>query len=175
MSLTILLKQLCNERGMSVANMARLAGLKPRSIKFCVTHYRDDMLRKYIPEMAKTLQVTEQELTAAVKENCEPESVVTGSGMENFGRRRYDHILAAIKDGKSDEEIRAEWPEVTEDVMAVYHKIVDGTLSNFSKNGGIYDGNGNTALEEFCAIAFRTGSLHFLKNNVQTYDGVGRW
>lgn len=88
---------------------------------------------------------------------------------------RYDAILKAIKDGESDGKILRDWPELTSDVLAVYHKIVDGKLSGFAKNGGMYDKDIATALENFRAIAFRTGSLSHMTDNFGDYDGLGRW
>lgn len=176
MSLAITIRRLCNERGVSISNMARQMSASPRTIQDYIQHYKDEFLANYIPDMAKALNVTEQELRDAIDLTYLPESETKGDAMQNWGKHRYERILAAIRAGESDKKIMADWPELTGDVLMVYHKIVDGTLSNFSKNGGAYDDRSrNTVLEEFCAIAFRTGSLHFLKDNTQTYDGVGRW
>lgn len=176
MSLAITIRKLCNERGMSMSNMARLMGTHPRKIQDYIQHYRDGVLAQYIPEMAKVLNVDEQELRDAVDVDYLPITETKGDALKNWGKHRYERILAAIRAGESDKKIMADWPELTGDVLMVYHKIVDGTLSNFSKNGGAYDDRSrNTVLEEFCAIAFKTGSLHFWKDNTQTYDGVGRW
>lgn len=48
--------------------------------------------------------------------------------------RRYDAIMAAINAGTPDEEIMAAWEDLGEDTMAVYHKVVDGTLTDFQKD-----------------------------------------
>lgn len=176
MSLTVTVRKLCDERGISLSNMARQMGVSPRTLLYYVQHYDDSVLQRYIPGMAEVLNVPEQELRDTVDTAYLPESETKGDAMQNWGKHRYERILAAIRAGESDKKIMADWPELTGDVLMVYHKIVDGTLSNFSKNGGAYDDRSrNTVLEEFCAIAFRTGSLHFLKDNTQTYDGVGRW
>lgn len=45
--------------------------------------------------------------------------------------RRYDAIIAAINAGTPDGEIMAAWDGLGEDTMAVYHKVVDGTLTDF--------------------------------------------
>lgn len=176
MSLAVTVRKLCDERGISLSNMARQMGVSPRTLLYYVQHYDDSVLQRYIPGMAEVLNVPEQELRDTVDTAYLPESETKGDAMQNWGKHRYERILAAIRAGESDKKIMADWPELTGDVLMVYHKIVDGTLSNFSKNGGAYDDRSrNTVLEEFCAIAFRTGSLHFLKDNTQTYDGVGRW
>ena len=176
MSLAITIRELCNERGMSVANMARLIGTSPNQMYYNVNRYRDDALEKHIPAIAKVLNVPEEELRDAIDLTYLPDSELQGDAMQNWGKHRHERILAAIRAGESDKKIMADWPDLTGDVLMVYHKIVDGPLSNFSKNGGAYDDRSrNTVLEEFCAIAFKTGSLHFWKDNTQTYDGVGRW
>lgn len=36
---------------------------------------------------------------------------------------RYDQILEAIREGVADSRIMAEWPDMTGDVLMVYHKI----------------------------------------------------
>lgn len=81
---------------------------------------------------------------------------------------RYDAILKAINDGESDGKILRDWPELTSDVLAVYHKIVDGKLCSKAKRGGMYDKGMATALENFRAIAFRTGSLRRLTLEITT-------
>ena len=78
--------------------------------------------------------------------------------------------------GESDAQIMAEWPELTDDVLIVYHKIADGTLSNFSKRGGSYDDrNKNTALEESGAIAFGTVSMRWMSDDSGDGDEMGMW
>ena len=68
---------------------------------------------------------------------------------------RYDRILQAVRDGVSDKKIMAAWPEVTGDVLNVYHQIADGTLRNMAKQGGMYDKNNCTAFEKLYSIAFQ--------------------
>ena len=94
--------------------------------------------------------------------------------VRNSRGHRYDQILQAIADGQTDEQIMRAWPDMTGDVLMVYHKIADGRLCQRAKNGGMYDRH-DTAAAEFCAIAFRTGSLRGMTDNYDTYDGVGRW
>ena len=78
-----------------------------------------------------------------------------------------------MRGGESDAQIMAEWPELTDDVLMVYHKIADGTLSNFSKRGGSYDDlSKNTALEESGAIAFGTVSLHWMSDDSGEEDEI---
>lgn len=174
MSLAITIRELCNERGMSVANMARLIGASSHQMYYNVNRYRDDALEKHIPAIAKAMNVTEQELRDTIDMTYLPDSELQGDAMQNWGKHRYERILAAIRAGESDKKIMADWPELTGDVLMVYHKIVDGKLCHISKNGGAYNNRG-TALEEFCAIAFRTGRLQYMKDNVQSYDSMGRW
>lgn len=174
MSLAITIRRLCEERGISVANMARQIGASSNQMYYNVNRYRDDMLEKYIPAMAKVLNVAEQELRDTIDMTYLSDSELQGDAMQNWGTHRYERILAAIRAGESDKKIMHDWPELTGDVLMVYHKIVDGKLSHFSKNGGAYN-NRSSALEEFCAIAFRTGHLHYMKDNVRSYDGVKRW
>ena len=139
MSLTVTVRKLCDERGISLSNMARQMGVSPRTLLYYVQHYDDSVLQRYIPGMAEVLNVPEQELRDTVDTAYLPESETKGDAMQNWGKHRYERILAAIRAGESDKKIMADWPELTGDVLMVYHKIVDGTLSNFSKNGGAYD------------------------------------
>ena len=66
------------------------------------------------------------------------------------GHRHYK-ILQAIRHGMNDQDILALWPELTYDVLLVYHKEVDGKLSRFAKNGGMYDkGDGMSTHRLLC-------------------------
>ena len=90
-----------------------------------------------------------------------------------FGTHRYERILEAVIGGESDAQIMAEWPELADDVLMVYHKIADGALSNFSKIGGSYnDRSKNTALEEFYTAALKTGSMHLMSDDSGEEDEI---
>ena len=48
-------------------------------------------------------------------------------------------------------------------------------MSNLSKRGGSYnDRNKNTALEEFCTVALKTGSLRLMRDDSGDEDEIGR-
>lgn len=164
------LERLRYEKGLSYRKLADMCNLNQHTMRNALIHNGYKYLMGRIDVLAAALGADAQVLREKYPDPKDKAQVRCGKA------HRYDQILEAVREGVPDSLIMARWPDMTGDVLMVYHKIVDGTLSNFSKNGGAYDDRSrNTVLEEFCAIAFRTGSLHFLKDNTQTYDGVGRW
>ena len=62
-----------------------------------------------------------------------------------YGSKRYEKVLAMVKAGKTDAEIMEEWPEMTVDVLVVYHKVAEGKLTDMAARGD-YNSNGQRGL-----------------------------
>ena len=142
------------EKGLSYRKLADMCNLNQHTMRNALIRNEYEYLMGRIDVLANALGADANELR--MKYPYPPEYDATC-----FGTHRYDRILEAIREGVRDSRIMAKWPDMTGDVLMVYHKIADGTLSNFSKRGGSYDDrNKNTALEEFYTVALKTGSLH---------------
>ena len=156
------------DKGLSYRKLADICRLNQNTMRNALIRNEYEYLMGRIDVLAAALGADANELR--MKYPYPPEYDATC-----FGTHRYERILEAVLCGEPDTQIMAEWPELTGDVLMVYHKIADGTLSNFSKNGGAYDDRSrNTVLEKFCAIAFKTGSLHYMSDDSGDYDGTGR-
>ena len=156
------------EKGLSYRKLADICRLNQHTMRNALIKNEYEYLMGRIDVLADALGADANELR--MKYPYPPEYDATC-----FGTHRYDRILEAVRGGESDAQIMAEWPELTGDVLMVYHKIADGTLSNFSKNGGAYDDRSkNTAIEESGAIAFGTVSLRWMSDDNDD-DEMGRW
>ena len=163
------LERLRYEKGLSYRKLADMCNLNQHTMRNALIRNEYEYLMGRIDVLANALGADANELR--MKYPYPPEYDATC-----FGTHRYERILEAVLGGESDAQIMAEWPELTDDVLMVYHKIADGTLSNFSKRGGSYDDlNKNTALEESGAIALRTVSLHWMSDDSGDDDEMGRW
>ena len=157
------------EKGLSYRKLADICRLNQHTMRNALIKNEYEYLMGRIDVLADALGADANELR--IKYPYPPEYDVTC-----FGTHRYDRILEAIREGVPDSRIMAKWPDMTGDVLMVYHKIVDGTLSNFSKRGGSYDDlSKNTALEESGAIAFGTVSLHWMSDDSGDEEEMGRW
>ena len=180
--------RLRKRRGMTYQQLAEASGVKLSTLYGALGYCRDDVADKYIDQLCRALNVDADALrrkypapqadSDETPPPCEeqpekPEENEVEIDPHATGCR-YDRILKAVRDGVSDKRIMREWPELTGDVLAVYHKIADGRLCARARNGGMYDKR-ETALAEFCAIAFRTGSLSGLRVNYNSYDSLRRW
>ena len=147
------------EKGLSYRKLADICRLNQHTMRNALIRNEYEYLMGRIDVLAAALGADANELR--MKYPYPPEYDATC-----FGTHRYERILAAVLGGESDAQIMAEWPELTDDVLMVYHKIADGTLSNFSKRGGSYDDlSKNTALEESGAIAFGTVILRLTSDD----------
>ena len=157
------------EKGLSYRKLADICRLNQHTMRNALIKNEYDYLMGRIDVLADALGADANELR--MKYPYPPEYDAT-----RFGTHRYERILEAVIGGEPDAQIMAEWPELTDDVLMVYHKIADGTLSDFSKRGGSYDDrNKNTALEEFYTVALKTGSLHWMSDDSGDDDEIGRW
>ena len=156
------------EKGLSYRKLADICRLNQHTMRNALIRNEYEYLMGRIDVLANALGADANELR--MKYPYPPEYDVTC-----FGTHRYDRILEAIREGVPDSRIMAKWPDMTGDVLMVYHKIVDGTLSNLSKRGGSYDDrNKNTALEEFYTAALKTGSLRWMREDNVDDDEMGR-
>lgn len=158
------LERLRYDKGLSYRKLADICRLNQHTMRNALIRNEYEYLMGRIDVLANALGADANELR--MKYPYPPEYDATC-----FGTHRYERILEAIREGVPDSRIMAKWPDMTGDVLMVYHKIADGTLSNSSKRGGSYDDlSKNTALEESGAIAFGTVSLHWMSDD-SGYDG----
>ena len=147
------------EKGLSYRKLADICRLNQHTMRNALIQNKYEYLMGRIDVLADALGANANELR--IKYPYPPEYDATC-----FGTHRYDRIIEAIREGVPDSRIMAKWPDMTGDVLMVYHKIADGTLSNFSKRGGSYDDlSKNTALEEFYTVALKTGSLRWMSDD----------
>lgn len=161
------LERLRYEKGLSYRKLADICRLNQHTMRNALIRNEYEYLMGRIDVLANALGADANELR--MKYPYPPEDEATC-----FGTHRYERILEAVRGGESDAQIMAEWPELTDDVLMVYHKIADGRLCSRARNGGMY-GKRDAALAEFCAIAFRTGSLHVMTDHYNSYDSLRRW
>ena len=176
------IERLRKRRGMTYQQLAAASGVKLSTLYGALGYHRDDIAGKYIDQLCRALDVDagamrrKYPVPQADSDETPPEQPEE-SGIEidpHATGCRYDRILKAVRDGVSDKRIMRQWPELTGDVLMVYHKIADGRLCTRARNGGMY-GKRDAALAEFCAIAFRTGSLSGLRENYNSYESLRRW
>ena len=120
------------EEGLSYRKLADICRLNQHTMRNALIKNEYEYLMGRIDVLAAALGADANEMR--MKYPYPPEYDATC-----FGTHRYERILEAVIGGESDAQIMAEWPELTDDVLMVYHKIADGTLSNFSKIGGSYN------------------------------------
>ena len=179
------IERLRKRRGMTYQQLAEASGVKLSTLYGALGYCRDDIADKYIDQLCRALNVDAEALrrkycldageTPPLDEEQPKQLEENEAEIDPHAAGcRYDRILKAVRDGVSDKRIMAEWPELTGDVLMVYHKIADGRLCSRAWNGGMY-GKRETALAEFCAIAFRTGSLHVMTDHYNSYDSLRRW
>ena len=148
---------------------------------------RDDLMLKYLDQFCGALGIDADEMRQKYNVDCKAEEgdaqpelyddhgTDGNEGIEDNSADidtdakgcRYDRILKAVRDGVSDRKIMAAWPEVTGDVLNVYHQIADGTLLNMAKRGGIYDKDQATMLERFYDVVLKTGRTCTLQDDVK--------
>lgn len=164
------LERLRYEKGLSYRKLADICNLNQHTMRNAFIRNEYKYLMGRIDVLAAALGVDANELREKYPDPNDEAHVRCGKA------HRYDQILEAIREGVPDSRIMAKWPDMTDDVLMVYHKIADGTLSNFSKRGGSYDDlSKNTALEEFYTAAFKTGSLRLMSDDSGDDDEIGRW
>ncbi len=179
------IERLRKRRGMTYQQLAEASGVKLSTLYGALGYCRDDVADKYIDQLCRALNVDAEALrrkycpdageTPPLDEEQPKQPEENEAEIDSHAALcRYDRILKAVRDGVSDKRIMAEWPELTGDVLMVYHKIADGRLCSRARNGGMY-GKRDAALAEFCAIAFRTGSLHVMTDHYNSYDSLRRW
>ena len=162
------LERMRYDKGLSYRKLADICRLNQHTMRNALIRNEYDYLMGRIDVLADALGADANELRT--KYPYPPEDEATC-----FGTHRYDRILEAIREGVPDSRIMAKWPDMTGDVLMVYHKIADGTLSNFSKRGGSYDDlSKNTALEEFYTVSLKTGSLRWMSDDSREEDEMGR-
>ena len=160
------LERMRYDKGLSYRKLADICRLNQHTMRNALIRNEYEYLMGRIDVLAAALGADANELR--MKYPYPPEDEATC-----FGTHRYDRILEAIREGVPDSRIMAKWPDMTGDVLMVYHKIADGTLSNFSKIGGSYnDRSKNTAIEEFYTAALKTGSLHWMSDDSGDDDEI---
>ena len=166
MALADELERLRYENGLSYRKLVDICRLNQHTMRTALIKNEYEYLMGRIDVLADALGADANELR--MKYPYPPEDEATC-----FGTHRYDRILEAIREGVPDSRIMAKWPDMTGDVLMVYHKIADGTLSNFSKIGGSYnDRSKNTAIEEFYTAALKTGSLRWMSDDSGEEDEI---
>lgn len=160
------LERMRYEKGLSYRKLADICRLNQNTMRNALIRNEYEYLMGRIDVLADALGADANELR--MKYPYPPEYDATC-----FGTHRYERILEAIREGVPDSRIMAKWPGMTGDVLMVYHKIADGTLSNFSKRGGSYDDlSKNTALEEFYTVSLKTGSLRLMSDDSGDDDEI---
>lgn len=153
--------------------LARAAGLSISTVYSALSYRRDGLTAKHLDQFCQVLGIDADEMRQKYSADgegeeyaIEPESDDDYEHVEEPEDNsadidptvkgcRYDRILRAVRDGVSDRKIMAAWPEVTGDVLNVYHQIADGTLRNMAKHGGMYDKSSCTAFEKLYDIVFQ--------------------
>lgn len=155
------LERLRYEKGLSYRKLADMCGLNQHTMRnaFIRNEYRYLMGR--IDVLAAALGADAQVLREKYPDPNDKAQVRCGKA------HRYDQILEAIRGGVPDGRIMAEWPDMTGDVLMVYHKIADGRLCHRAKNGGMY-GKHDTAIAKLCTLALYNGT-----RRVTSFDETG--
>ena len=146
-------------------SMARAAGLSISTVYKALGYRRDGLTAKHLDQFCQVLGIDADEMRRKYSADGEGKALV--EEMEDNSADidqtvkgcRYDRILRAVRDGVSDRKIMAAWPEVTRDVLNVYHQIADGTLRNMAKHGGMYDKSSCTAFEKLYSIVFEATGI----------------
>ena len=144
------LERLRYEKGLSYRKLADICRLNQHTMRNALIHNEYEYLMGRIDVLADAQGADANELR--MKYPYPPEDEATC-----FGTHRYERILEAVRGGESDAQIMAEWPELTDDVLMVYHKIADGRLCQWSKNGGMY-GKHDTAIANLHTLALYNGT-----------------
>lgn len=155
--------------------LAGATGLSISTVYSALSYRRDDLTAKHLDQFCQVLGIDADEMRRKYHVDCKAEEcgaqpepyddLDTDDSEEiednsadidpNAKGCRYDRILRAVRNGVSDRKIMAAWPEVTGDVLNVYHQIADGTLRNMAKHGGMYDKSSCTAFEKLYDIVFQ--------------------
>lgn len=146
------LERLRYENGLSYRKLADICRLNQHTMRNALIRNEYEYLMGRIDVLANALGADANELR--MKYPYPPEYDATC-----FGTHRYDRILEAIREGVPDSRIMAEWPDMTGDVLMVYHKIADGRLCQRAKNGGMYDKSSCTAFEKLYSIVFEATGI----------------
>ena len=150
MELSDELERLRYENGLSYRKLADICRLNQHTMRNALIKNEYEYLMGRIDVLAAALGADANELR--MKYPYPPEYDATC-----FGTHRYERILEAVRGGESDAQIMAEWPELTDDVLMVYHKIVDGRLCHLAKNVGMY-GKRDTAIAKLCTLSLYNGT-----------------
>lgn len=176
-----------DQRKIAYRRLAQASGLSISTVYGVLGYRRDDLMLKYLDQFCGALGIDANEMRQKYNVDCKAEEGEAQpelyddhdtDGNEEIEDNsadidpdakgcRYDRILKAVRDGVSDRKIMAAWPEVTGDVLNVYHQIADGTLLNMAKRGGIYDKDQATMLERFYDVVLKTGRTCTLQDDVK--------
>ena len=145
------LERLLYEKGLSYRKLANICNLNQHTMRnaFIRNEYRYLMGR--IDVLSAALGADADELREKYPDPKDKAQVRCGKA------HRYDQILKAIREGVADSRIMAKWPDMTDDVLMVYHKIADGRLCHMAKNGGMYSKH-DTAIAKLCTLALYNGT-----------------
>lgn len=165
--------------------LARAAGLSISTVYSALSYRRDGLTAKHLDQFCQVLGIDADEMRRkysadgkgkeyTIKPECDDNYALVEEPEDNSADIdptvkgcRYDRILRAVRDGVSDRKIMAAWPEVTGDVLNVYHQIADKTLLNMAKRGGIYDKDQATMLERFYDVVLKTGRTCTLQDDAE--------
>lgn len=145
------LERLRYEKGLSYRKLADMCNLNQHTMRNAFVHNGYKYLMGRIDVLAAALGADAQVLREKYPDPNDKAQVRCGKA------HRYDQILEAIREGVPDSRIMAKWPDMTGDVLMVYHKIADGRLCQRAKNGGMY-GKHDTAIAKLCTLALYNGT-----------------
>lgn len=152
------LMQMVADRQIPQSDFAAAIGMDKNNLKAILNkrNVADGYTVDYLAKAVKVLKCTQAELDelnaiAAGKTYqkhlqgkrlyTKPAEVDKTKPINVYGSKRYEKVLAMVKAGKTDAEIMEEWPEMTVDVLAVYHKIAEKKLTKMAARDGMYNSN----------------------------------
>lgn len=145
------LERLRYEKGLSYRKLADICRLNQHTMRNALIRNEYKYLMGRIDVLAAALGADAQVLREKYPDPNDEAQVRSGKA------HRYDKILEAIREGVPDSQIMSKWPDMTGNVLMVYHKIADGRLCHMAKNGGMY-GNNDTAIAKLCTLALYNGT-----------------
>lgn len=145
------LERLRYDKGLSYRKLADMCNLNQHTMRNALIRNEYKYLMGRIDVLAAALGADANELREKYPDPNDKAQVRCGEA------HRYDQILEAIRGGVPDSRIMAKWPDMTGDVLMVYHKIADGKLCQRAKNGGMY-GKHDTAIAKLCTLALYNGT-----------------
>ena len=147
------LERLRYDKGLSYRKLANICNLNQHTMRNAFIRNEYKYLMGRIDVLAAALGADANELREKYPDPNDEAQVRCGKA------HRYDQILEAIREGVADSLIMAKWPDMTCDVLMVYHKIADGRLCSRAKNGGMYDKSSCTAFEKLYSIVFQATEI----------------